>query len=493
MIYSMIMALLRIFSLFLRTVTFVLLFTLLLWDLATSLDPRPLCTPQNLNLADISLNGSWTLLPDGTFRLEMAHCRLRRFSHTQVKHCLKGVHLVFMGDSLSRYFYLSLAHLLARKSWAPKFARLPAHPSLQNSILSERDFKPKWSEFYRASNKLLSNNKDSFEVCDCFRDDSQPWYKDGGGHQQESCSENRHFRFVPNGFLNDTHRDVRLSYIQWYGDMPLRGHKSLSILPRDSSLPDYLARQSRKYCSNDDTIVPYSGACALKRRKEARWDMPSFSERVLCQPGYEIGGIGNAESVRCRMFERDVLGPMGTTHLLLNIGWHSSLSQNPDEGRGEWFLDKVVHAADEYFASYPTSRPAAHAQNSSISSHKLHGHMVLPKVTWRSTTARGPFHYDSDPVAWKYRNTHGPHRLEYFDVWGITEFLQNIHDAIVSKDDAKLSQLLLKSTLWPGSQSVNTSTVLTIWVDPAHPEPWVYEEIHSAFLSAVCPIASRKS
>jgi hypothetical protein len=132
-----------------------------------------------------------------------------------------------MGDSLSRYFYLSLAHMLAHQKWPRKFARLPSHPTHQDSIVSERDWSS-WTRFYSETNRVMltgfeevslqkKNNQQqhsrsledtvdvrilntttsrphlfpntksrriSYEVCDCFRDDSLQWMPNGTGPHQ---------------------------------------------------------------------------------------------------------------------------------------------------------------------------------------------------------------------------------------------------------------------------------------------------------------------
>jgi len=260
-----------------------LLSLLIVFCYCYSQENLPLCTPDNLKLSDVSKNGNFYLLNDGSFRYELNHCRLRRFNQARATSCLAGIHLTFMGDSLSRYFYLSLASLIGTKRYYfNKFTHktfkmdtgepVVIHDNLPKSILSERDYQ-NWDLFYKESNIVLDECKSCHEVCDCFRDDNLKWYSDSSEHQQQSCFENRHFRYIPSGDLNDQINDVRISYISWYGGMQIRGHKYLSLLPRDSTYLSYLRKVASDVCPGQD-LVPVNGTCSRKRRQSSSWDFP---------------------------------------------------------------------------------------------------------------------------------------------------------------------------------------------------------------------------
>lgn len=137
---------------------------------------KPYCSPQNLRLDQISGHtASWYLQYDGTFRLDIHHCKLRHFSGADAKKCLANNHILFMGDSLSRYFYMSLAVLMATNKWAPKFSR-STDPRSPPSMLSEGDF-GSWSDFHQYTNSILNDpSTSSHEMCDCFRDDTVSKY-----------------------------------------------------------------------------------------------------------------------------------------------------------------------------------------------------------------------------------------------------------------------------------------------------------------------------
>ena len=49
-------------------------------------------------------------------------CALKRYTAAQVKSCLQSKHLMFIGDSLTRYQYLSLVYFLEHERWPQRFS-----------------------------------------------------------------------------------------------------------------------------------------------------------------------------------------------------------------------------------------------------------------------------------------------------------------------------------------------------------------------------------
>jgi hypothetical protein len=447
-------------------------------------DKLPFCTPDNLKLNDISKSGNFYLLNDGTFRYEMNHCKIRRFNSIRASACLRGLHLVFMGDSLSRYFYLSLVSLIGNKYYyKSKFAQKvfktdTSSPIINNlnipkTILSERDYQ-NWDIFYKESNIQLNQCKNCNEVCDCFRDNNLKWYSDNSEHQQQSCFENRHFRYVPTGDYNDQINDIRISYIQWYGAMPIRGHKIMSYLPRNNSIFTYLKNIGYKLCGPGYDLIPVNSTCSRMRRQTSSWDYPEFFTPSICNGIFEYikSNFSNyfLLSNKCQKFEKEILSKIGTTHLILNIGWHDGLSNNNDlQHRGQWFLEKLSDAAEKYFIN-----PYIFSQ------------IKLPRVTWRSTTAYGPFHGESDKVAKEYSDN--KHKMGYFDIWELTEKLKKIDELIYSNNTFELKKIIKVHKTFDYQIEINHTNIHLTFVDPAHMQPWVYAEIHNAFLSSVCPL-----
>jgi hypothetical protein len=69
----------------------------------------------------------WAPRADGSRQLELRDvCRLKRYTSTEANRCLAGKHLSMIGDSLTRYLHLSLAFLLERGTFPPRFRRPPA-------------------------------------------------------------------------------------------------------------------------------------------------------------------------------------------------------------------------------------------------------------------------------------------------------------------------------------------------------------------------------
>ena len=102
--------------------------------------------------------------------------------------------IAFIGDSLTRYQYLSLVNYAHRGTYVPNGQR--PNPMLEKSY-------PSWRAFYKDTNQLL----EPFEVCDCNR--PQKWNID-------QTYENRHYL--------DKHSRISISYIQAFGNRNLHGH-----------------------------------------------------------------------------------------------------------------------------------------------------------------------------------------------------------------------------------------------------------------------------
>jgi hypothetical protein len=127
---------------------------------------------------------------DLALSLELPRCELRNLTHAAVTRCLRGRHLVFIGDSVARYQYLNLVQFLGTASWS-FFAgdgRLTE---------SEREWKS-WGKFYRGTSARLFGH----EICDCYRvDASQP--------DLRGAAENRYWHMPALG--------LRVSFISFMG------------------------------------------------------------------------------------------------------------------------------------------------------------------------------------------------------------------------------------------------------------------------------------
>ena len=65
----------------------------------------------------------WRPRADGSRELTHSLCTLHRYTATEATQCLANKHVNMMGDSLTRYQYLSLARFLHKGSYPPRFGR----------------------------------------------------------------------------------------------------------------------------------------------------------------------------------------------------------------------------------------------------------------------------------------------------------------------------------------------------------------------------------
>jgi hypothetical protein len=151
---------------------------------------------------------------------------------------------MLIGDSLTRYQYLNLAHFIATGEW-----HSPADLPNEN----EKRF-GSWDRFYKETNRRLRGH----ETCDCFRN----------GNDYFNVTENRYFE-EPSG--------VKLSYFMVLHDKPFRQHalRRLNVtcngdFPERYASPGRFARRAapcaQAFCS--------PGACWARRRDEA--DLSGF-------------------------------------------------------------------------------------------------------------------------------------------------------------------------------------------------------------------------
>ncbi|KAL3156426.1 hypothetical protein ABBQ38_000735 [Trebouxia sp. C0009 RCD-2024] len=83
----------------------------------------------------------------------------------QARQCLDSRHIVFLGDSLTRYQYLSLVYFLSKGHYMERYGG-GSSPSL--CLEKEWD---SWQHFYREGPTILSNATDAeaHEGCDCVK------------------------------------------------------------------------------------------------------------------------------------------------------------------------------------------------------------------------------------------------------------------------------------------------------------------------------------
>lgn len=96
----------------------------------------------------------WLRSQADSYHLTLRYCSLRRYSAAVARKCLRDRRVLFLGDSVTRYQYLSLAYFLATGTWGNHVELVDYH---------------KWStyaDYFKATNSWFSQ-----ELCDCFRAD----------------------------------------------------------------------------------------------------------------------------------------------------------------------------------------------------------------------------------------------------------------------------------------------------------------------------------
>lgn len=103
-----------------------------------------------------------------------------------------NLHIVMMGDSLTRYQYLSLVYFLSKGKWI-------ANEDRPNLLLEKTH--DSWYDFYSFTNNILQ----PYELCDCFRGESKQYH----GAVITNTVENRYFY--------DPERNNSVVYLQKFG------------------------------------------------------------------------------------------------------------------------------------------------------------------------------------------------------------------------------------------------------------------------------------
>ena len=71
-----------------------------------------------------STPNSWTLRADGSRQLNLpVTCHLHRYTASEARQCLAKRHVSFIGDSLTRYQFISLAYFIEHGKYPPRFGK----------------------------------------------------------------------------------------------------------------------------------------------------------------------------------------------------------------------------------------------------------------------------------------------------------------------------------------------------------------------------------
>ena len=99
-----------------------------------------------------------------------ADCELVRPTVATVRQCLSGRHLLFFGDSMQRYLYLTLSNFLVNGEW-PRDEQLrpggesPCSERTWGQDASTPDTAAGWERYFKGTSAALRGH----EICDCWR------------------------------------------------------------------------------------------------------------------------------------------------------------------------------------------------------------------------------------------------------------------------------------------------------------------------------------
>jgi GDSL/SGNH-like Acyl-Esterase family found in Pmr5 and Cas1p len=106
------------------------------------------CTAEDFEHPDITfVNSADDVLQLDDMQTPFHNCTLQRFDDDRdsVLSVLRGKHLVLVGDSLTRYQYLSLVYFLESGNWSSDYP----------NQMWEKDFKS-WNQFYQVITTVIS-------------------------------------------------------------------------------------------------------------------------------------------------------------------------------------------------------------------------------------------------------------------------------------------------------------------------------------------------
>ncbi len=506
-------------------------------------DHRPWCSPDNLSFEFmLNVHPHLYLQGDGSFAVGFQHCRMRNFEGKHfhdVHKAFKRNHILFFGDSLTRYTYISLAYFLSHRKWTASYA----HQNVEGlSVCSEFQFR-EWSVFYEFTNKKLTTWRKpttakevrrhpfaAMEVCDCKRKQTDVFFP-------KNC-ENRFMRIVPvspsmvqlarhanestiipslEGDLDNTQDDIRISYTQWWGKH--KGHvvKTIANVPRSSQFVEFVEKINNFYCSSlpNSTLIPLTAVCELNRL-----DNSELPQEQMVMPYFPN------ELTEENEFFAEYLPLLNATHMVVNTGiWCPWFNFRPS------LMRSMIDAAHKHLNSADRNNALKLAPFLLRETYMTTWFRLYPPSSYdrdreilKETKRTAPFREDVDVMwAWEMtkdiggwhhvRHTNGSSQywrdvtlsVDYLRRKGLLPWIREHRDAHlypeirVWKDvpDSLEEQFLdkyrgLLCTTELAKEIIDTKMnfaedVGYIYEDGFHYAPYVYNEVNKLFLSAITP------
>jgi hypothetical protein len=158
-----------------------------------------------------------------------------------------GISMLFIGDSLTRFQYISLVYFLHHGRWIDAPATIP-HLVRPGDYL-DGELSSEWSPWYQASMDLFA----PYENCDCYR---------------EPRSIDTNYQYIcENRYYHDPVRNNTVTYLQALGSAhPMRGHwHAEQAIPQ---LVEY--HQTMNQSAIGDTVGPVNGR-VIPYRWQGTW------------------------------------------------------------------------------------------------------------------------------------------------------------------------------------------------------------------------------
>ena len=153
----------------------------------------------------------WQYSDDGLTAFWQPPSLCPMFSVNEASLCLSGQHVLFIGDSVTRFQFTNLAYWLTTGFHeAPEGLNENRHNENVGGGWGDKDDATSWIAYFNSTQARLGLER---EVCDCYHD----FKKFGWPDFAAQCPTNR-FWFGPAGSR------IRLSYLQWWDKWPLLGH-----------------------------------------------------------------------------------------------------------------------------------------------------------------------------------------------------------------------------------------------------------------------------
>eukprot|EP00195_Chlamydomonas_chlamydogama_P008780 CAMPEP_0202895962 /NCGR_PEP_ID=MMETSP1392-20130828/5062_1 /ASSEMBLY_ACC=CAM_ASM_000868 /TAXON_ID=225041 /ORGANISM="Chlamydomonas chlamydogama, Strain SAG 11-48b" /LENGTH=419 /DNA_ID=CAMNT_0049581159 /DNA_START=35 /DNA_END=1294 /DNA_ORIENTATION=+ len=165
------------------------------WELRRTM---PLCNPA-INTLTPKANGRFYKTDGGDFLYEPDTCNIPRITADEARTCLGHKVVGLIGDSLTRYQYVSLAYWLSKKSPLDPYADNRQYPSL----VHEHQW-AEWGDYWQELGRVLS--------CPV------------GGVAMETCScrRNKTMSFTEIVEHHDFHLRYQIQTPEGFGEVPLR-------------------------------------------------------------------------------------------------------------------------------------------------------------------------------------------------------------------------------------------------------------------------------